>query len=34
MKTLREIYLWNTEVTDDGVALLSNALPEAKIIFR
>jgi hypothetical protein len=33
IKTLKEIYLWGSGVTEDGIAFLRKELPEAKIIF-
>ena len=33
MKDLEEIYLWNSEVTENGVESLRKALPNAKVVF-
>ena len=33
LKSLKEIYLWGSEVTENGVAALRKELPEAKIIY-
>ena len=33
IKTLEEIYLWNSKVSQKGVENLRNALPDAKIIY-
>jgi hypothetical protein len=33
IKTLNEVYLWNSKVTESGVEKLRQALPNAKIIF-
>ena len=34
IKSLKEIYLWGSNVTEDGVAFLQKELPDAKIIFN
>jgi hypothetical protein len=33
IKSLEEIYLWNTKVSKKGVENLKNALPDTKIIY-
>ena len=33
IKSLKEVYLWGSEVTEEGAAFLQKELPEAKIIF-
>jgi len=33
MKDLKEIYLWDSKMTDSGVEALRKALPDAKVIF-
>ena len=33
IKTLEEVYLWNSKVSEKGVKTLQNALPNCKIVF-
>ena len=33
LKDLKEIYLWDSKMTDSGVEALRKALPDAKVIF-
>jgi hypothetical protein len=33
LKSLEEIYLWNSEVTKNGIERLRKALPDTKISF-
>ena len=33
IKSLEEVYLWNSKVSEKGVENLRNALPEVKIIY-
>ena len=33
MKNLKEVYFWNSEVTENGVKRLRTALPDSKILF-
>ena len=32
LKNLKQLYVWQTEVTDDGVTKLNKALPNLKIV--
>ena len=32
IKTLKEVYLWNSDITERGIKRLRGALPDAKIL--